>query len=258
MAIHPTAVVDRRAEIDATAEIGPFVVIEGPVTVGPRTRLQAHTVILGTTELGADNVVHAGAVIGDTPQDRTYDGAISRVRIGDRNVIREHVQIHRGTRADSVTVVGDDNYLMASAHVAHNCAVGNEVTIANGSMLGGHVQVADRVFIGGNSAVHQHVVIGRLAFLRGGSRADKDVPPFAMMDELNIVRGINRIGLQRAGFEAEQIRALHRAFRVLFFRRRNLRQALAELPEIHSAEVLELIEFLRRPSKRGVCHGPPA
>ena len=254
--IHPTAVLDPRAEIDPAAEIGPYVVIDGPVRIGAGTRLMSHVVVLGATVLGRDNRIHPGAVIGDEPQDRAYDGAETRVRLGDRNIVREHVQIHRATGVGSETVLGDDNHLMASAHVAHNCRIGNQVTIANGTMLGGHVEIAGSVFLGGNCAIHQHVRIGRHAFMRGGSRADKDVPPFSMIDELNVVRGMNRVGLRRAGFTADQVAALHRAFRILFGRRRNLSQAIAEVAADAdpSAEVAELLDFLKN-SKRGVCSG---
>src|SRR5512140_1885519 len=133
MSIHPTAVIDPRAEIDPSVDIGPFVVIDGPVRVGPRTRVMAHATLTGWTSIGADNVVHMAAVIGDEPQDLAYAGAQSFVEIGDRNVIREHVQIHRGTKPGSSTVIGDDNYFMNNAHVGHNCRIGNRVIIANGS-----------------------------------------------------------------------------------------------------------------------------
>lgn len=256
MAIHPTAIIDPRADIDPSADIGPYAVIDGEVVVGARTKIGPHATILGWTSIGADNRIHAGAVIGDEPQDLAYRGSRSFVRIGDRNVIREHVQIHRGTAADSATELGDDNFLMATSHVGHNGKLGNRVILANGTMLGGHVTVDDRAFLGGNCCVHQHVRIGRLAFLRGGSRADKDVPPFAMLDELNVIRGINRIGLRRAGIDAESIRQVHAVFRVLFQRRRNLSRAIAELQELAGVPIIaEILEFIHA-SKRGVARGP--
>jgi len=255
MPIHPTAVIDERAEIDPDADIGPYVVIDAAVRVGPRTRVLAHATLTGWTEIGADNVIHAGAVVGDAPQDLAYDGAESFVRIGDRNVIREHVQIHRGTKPGSATTVGDDNFLMATAHVGHNCRIGNRVIIANGAMLGGYVEVADQVFISGNCVVHQFVRIGRLAFLRGLSRTSRDVPPFCIMDWTHTVRAINRVGLRRAGLTGTQLRALQNAYHHLFRRPVNFGQALAELEtQPVSAEVRELIDFIRA-SKRGVCTG---
>jgi UDP-N-acetylglucosamine acyltransferase len=256
MPIHPTAVVDRRAEIDPTAELGPYVVVEGPVRVGPGTRVMAHAVLKGHTSLGRDNVVHHGAVLGDVPQDLSFTGAETWLRIGDRNVFREHVYVHRGTQPGSATVIGDDTYLMGQAHVAHNCRLDDFVILASGAVLGGHVQVGARAFVSGNCVVHQHVRIGRLALLRGLSKASRDVPPFCIMDDTHVVRAINRVGLQRAGIPPERVRALRRAFVRLFVQRRNLRHAVAELEaESPVDEVRELLDFIRA-SKRGVCFGP--
>lgn len=256
MPIHPTALVDPRSEIHPEADIGPFVVIDGPVRVGARTRVLAHATLIGQTELGTDNVIHMGAVIGNTPQDLAFAGDASGLRIGDRNTIREHVQIHRGTKAQSTTTIGDDNYLMHNAHVAHNCCIGNRTIIAGGALLAGYVEVEDQAFVSGNCVVHQFVRIGRLAILRGLSRTSRDVPPFCIMDGTHTVRGINRVGLRRAGFDAGQIRALQNAFHRLFQRRTNLTRALEELEaEPVSDGVRYLIEFIRA-SKRGVCMGP--
>ena len=256
MPIHPTALVDRQATIDPTAEIGPYVVIEGPVEVGPRTRVMSHVVLLGRTVIGADNAFHAGAVVGDFPQDLKYAGVPAGVKIGDRNVIREHVQIHRGTAADSWTMVGDDCFLMTNAHVAHNCNVGNQVIIATGAMLAGHVTVGDQAFVSGNCVVHQYTRVGRLAIMRGLSRASRDVPPFAVMDGTHTVRGVNRVGLRRAGFDVARIRAIIRAFRILFGERTNLRLAMERVEaECRSPDVDEVLAFIRE-AKRGVAMGP--
>ena len=256
MAIHPTAVVDPRAEIDTSAELGPYVVVEGPVVVGAGTRVMAHAVLAGHTVIGRDNVIHYGAVIGNEPQDLGYRGAPTGVRIGDRNILREHVEIHRATRLEQPTTLGDDNFLLSQAHVAHDCQLGDHVILATGATLGGHVQVADWVFVSGNCVVHQRVRIGRLALLRGLSRSSRDVPPFAIMDWTHTVRAINRIGLRRAGMTAESIRAIQRAFATLFRTRRNLRDALAEVEsEPMTPEVEELVAFIRA-STRGVAFGP--
>src|SRR5574341_1857830 len=166
MPIHPAAFVDPHAEIHAAAEIGPFVVIDHHVRVGRGTRVLAHATLTGWTDIGEDNVIHMGAVIGDAPQDVTYDGSESYVRIGARNVIREHVQIHRGTKPGSTTTIGDDNYFMNNAHIGHNCHVGNRTIMANGAVLGGYVVLEDQVFVSANCAVHQFVRVGRLALLR--------------------------------------------------------------------------------------------
>lgn len=255
MTIHPTAVVDPRAQIDPSAQVGPYVVIDGPVVVGAGTRVMGHATLLGETTVGRDNVIHPGAVIGDDPQDLSFQGQPTFVRVGDRNVIREHVVIHRATKPDAATVVGDDNFLMSHSHVAHDCRVGNRVILASGALLAGHVEVADQAFVSGNCVVHQFVRIGRLAILRGLSRTSRDVPPFCIMDGTHTVRGINRVGLRRAGFDAQRIRALHRAFVLLFRARRNLRIAVAEVESLpRTADIDELLAFIGS-SKRGVCRG---
>ncbi|MBI4518305.1 MAG: acyl-ACP--UDP-N-acetylglucosamine O-acyltransferase [Deltaproteobacteria bacterium] len=256
--IHPSALIDRRATIDPTAELGPFVVIDGPAVIGARTRILAHATLIGHTTIGADNTIHCGAVIGGEPQDLGFAGAESYVRIGDRNVLREGVTVHRGTKPGSATEIGNDNYLMNNAHVAHNCRIGDRTIIASGAVLGGYVQLDDRVFVSGNCAVHQFVRVGRLALLRGLSRTSRDVPPFCIMDGTHTVRGLNLIGLRRAGFSAAQINALRGAFRRLFRAKVNLRRAVAELAaESHPPEVIELLDFIRS-SQRGVCFGPRA
>ncbi|MFQ5666101.1 MAG: acyl-ACP--UDP-N-acetylglucosamine O-acyltransferase [Candidatus Binatia bacterium] len=255
MAVHPTALIDPQAEVHPEAEVGPFVVVDGPVRIGPRTRILAHATLTGWTDIGADNVIHMGAVIGHLPQDLTYDGSESYLRIGDRNVIREHVQIHRGTKPGSATVIGHDNFLMSLVHVAHNCRVGNQVVLATGATLGGYVEVEDQVFVSGNCVVHQFVRIGRLALLRGLSRASRDVPPFCIMDGTHTVRAINRVGLRRAGFTATRIHTLQAAFRRVFRRGGNLGRAIADLEKQPcSPEVRYLLEFIRS-STRGVCTG---
>jgi UDP-N-acetylglucosamine acyltransferase len=225
--IHATAIVDAAAEIDPSATIGPYVVIEGPVRVGPGTRIMAHAVVRGATRLGSGNVVHPGAVLGGEPQDLGFAGAETFLEIGDANVFREHVTVHRGTAAGSATVIGDGNYLMQSAHIAHNCRVGNATIVAGGALLAGHVELADRAFVSGNCVVHQHVRIGRLALLRGLSRTSRDVPPFCIMDGTHTVRGVNAIGLRRAGFDGVRIAAIKRAVVRLFGRPTHLGRALA-------------------------------
>jgi UDP-N-acetylglucosamine acyltransferase len=254
--IHPTAVVDRRAEIDATADIGPYVVIDGPVRLGPRTRVMAYAFLTGDTVLGADNVIHSGAVVGHEPQDLAYRGEPTGLRIGDRNVIREHAEIHRATQEGTVTVMGSDNYLMSHGHIAHNCRVGDRTIVCSGALVAGHVVLEDQAFVSGNCVVHQHVRIGRLAILRGLSRTSRDVPPFSIMDGTHTVRGVNRVGLRRSGFDAARIRALHAAFRILFRTRLNLGEAVARVAaEVRSPDVDELLEFIRA-STRGVAMGP--
>jgi UDP-N-acetylglucosamine acyltransferase len=256
MPIHPTAIIDPRAEIDSSADIGPYVVVDGPVVVGRGTRVLAHAVLTGHTAIGTDNVIHMGAVIGNAPQDLGYRDAPTALRIGDRNIIREHAEIHRATGVDRPTTIGDDNFFLSQSHVAHDCQLGNRIILATGATLGGHVRIDDLVFVSGNCVVHQHVRIGRLALLRGLSRTSRDVPPYCIMDFTHTVRGINRVGLRRAGMSAEQIRAIQRAFAILFRSPRNLRHALAEVEAgTQTPEVAHLLEFIRA-SKRGVCMGP--
>lgn len=254
--IHPTAIVDPRSEIDSSAEIGAYAVIEGPVRIGARTRVMARAVVTGSTTLGAGNVVHYGAVLGDVPQDVAYGGAESFLRIGDGNVFREHVTIHRGTKPGTETVIGDRNYFMQNSHAAHNCRIGNEAIVAGGALLSGYVELGDRGFVSGNCVVHQFTRIGRLAMMRGLSRTSRDVPPFCIMDGTHTVRTINVVGLRRAGMSAASIRAVRSAFKVLFLRRRNLKHALAELEsQVLSPEVAEMVAFIRA-ARRGVCFGP--
>ena len=256
MPIHPTAIIDPRAELHAEADIGPYVVIDGTVQVGRGTRVLAHAVLTGWTEIGDDNVIHMGAVIGHEPQDLAYKGAQTFLKIGHRNTFREHSQIHRGTVEGSATVIGNDNYFMHHSHAAHNCLIGNNTIIAGGALLAGYVQVEDRAFVSGNCVVHQFVRIGTLAILRGLSRTSRDVPPFCIMDGTHTVRGINLVGLRRSGFSRERVHALRNAFARLFRKRVNLKQAVAELrTETDSADVLYLLDFIEQ-SKRGVCFGP--
>jgi UDP-N-acetylglucosamine acyltransferase len=259
MPIHPTAVVAREAEIEPEADIGPYVVVDGPVRVGRGTKVMAHAYLTGWTEIGEDNTIHVGAVIGHEPQDVAYTGGRTFLRIGRRNIIREYVQIHRGTLADSATVVGDDNFFMQQAHVAHNCRIGSRTIIAGGALLAGYVEVEDGAFVSGNCVVHQFVRIGKLALLRGLSRTSRDVPPFCIMDGTHTVRGVNAVGLRRAGVGTDRIRALRRAFARLFVRKVNLAEAMRELEAEGplSEEVAYLLAFIRS-SRRGVCFGPKA
>ena len=256
MPIHPTAIIDPRANIHLEADIGPYVVIDGPVSIGRGTKVMAHAFLTGNTCIGEDNEIHVGAVIGHVPQDIAYTGALTFLQIGHRNIIREHSQIHRGTKEGSATIIGDDNFLMHHSHVAHNCQLGNHTVIAGGALLAGYVQVDDRAFVSGNCVVHQFVRIGTLAILRGLSRTSRDVPPFCIMDGTHTVRGLNVIGLRRAGFDRERIRALRQVFSRLFRQKVNLRRVVEELrQESSTVDVEHLLDFIQQ-SKRGVCFGP--
>jgi len=256
MTIHPTAIIEPKAEIDSDVEIGPYVVIDGRVRIERGTRVMAHAYLTGWTEIGEDNQIYPGAVLGAAPQDKTYKGEESYLRVGDRNIFREHVQVHRGTAAGSATVLGNDNFLMATSHVGHNCKVGDSVILANGALLGGHVEVGNSVFLSGNCVVHQFVRIGDYALMRGLSGTSRDVPPYAIVDWQHTVRGVNVVGLKRAGFDEKRIRAIRAAFRILFRPGRNLALALKEVEQSKrvSQDVSALLEFIKS-SKRGVCFG---
>ena len=256
MSIHSTAVIDSRAEIHPEADIGPFVVVEGPVQIGRGTRVMAHVTLLGHTEIGEQNEIHPGAVLGDTPQDAAYNGELSYLKIGNNNIIREYVQIHRGTKPESSTVIGDQNFLMACSHVGHNCTLGNQIVMANSTALGGYVEVADQVFLSAQCLVHQFVRVGTLSLMRGLSGTSRDVPPFSIVDWQHTVRGVNVVGLKRAGFNEKRIREIREAFRILFRKGRNLSLAVKEVEEKSklSPDVVALIEFIKS-SERGVCIG---
>jgi UDP-N-acetylglucosamine acyltransferase len=256
MSIHPTAVIDPKAEIDSEVEIGPYVVIEGPVKVKRGTRVIAQAYLTGWTEIGENNEIHPGVILGDAPQDKAYKGEKTYLKIGDDNIIREHVQVHRGTRAESSTIIGSHNFLMANSHVGHNCKLGDQVVLANGALLGGHVEIGDSVFISGNCVVHQFVRIGDYALMRGLSGTSRDVPPYAIVDWQHTIRGVNVTGLKRAGFDDRRIREIREAFRILFRKGRNLALAIKELNshENINEDVSALLDFIRS-SKRGVCVG---
>jgi len=253
MAIHPTAVVDPKAEIDPAAEIGPYAIIGPDVKIGPHTRIMANVSIIGHTTIGADNEIHTGAVIGDAPQHLGYKGAPTFTLIGDRNIIREYVSIHGSYVEGEQTTIGNDNYLMVSSHVGHDCHLGNRIVMCNCSMLGGHVEVEDQVFVSGLVAVHQFVRIGRLVMCAGVCRITRDVPPFMTVYGDSEVIGVNVVGLRRAGISAAARNEIKESFGILYLQRRSLPAALALLKsQPRCAEVQHLIAFLEK-SKRGIC-----
>ena len=256
MRIHPTAVIDSKAVLDSDVEIGPYVVIEGQVRIKRGTRVMAHVYLTGWTEIGEGNEIHPGAILGAAPQDKAYQGEETYLKIGNNNIIREYVQIHRGTTVGSATTIGNNNFLMAASHVGHNCKLGDNIVLANGSLLGGYVEVGNSVFISGNCVVHQFVRIGDYSLMRGLSGTSRDVPPYAIVDWQHTVRGVNVVGLKRAGFDEKRIRAIRGAFRVLFRKGRNLALAIKEVEESARAntDVSALLEFIKA-SKRGVCVG---
>src|SRR2546427_10015841 len=259
MKIHPSAVIDPKAEIDSDVEIGPYVVIEGMVKIKGGTRVMAHAYLTGWTEIGNGNEIHPGAILGHAPQDTAYKGEQTYLRIGHQNIFREYVQVHRGTVAGSSTVIGNNNFLMATPHVGNTCKLGDNVILANGALLGGHVEVGNGVFVSGNCVVHQFVRIGEYALMRGLSGTSRDVPPYAIVDWQHTVRGVNEEGLKRAGFNQRRIRDIKKAFQVLFARKCNVSLAMEAIEKNGraNADVSALLEFIKS-SKRGVCFGPSA
>jgi UDP-N-acetylglucosamine acyltransferase len=218
----------------------------------------ANSHISGRTSIGENNQIHIGVVIGHTPQHLAYKGGDSGVRIGSGNIFREYVTIHRGYHPGQETVIGDNNFLMAMSHVAHDSVVGNHVIMANGSLLAGHTHVDDNANISGNVAVHQFVRIGRLAMIGGLSKVIKDVPPFMMVDGVSLVHGLNTVGLRRAGYDVATRKQIKEAYRVLYRSGLNVPQAVerleAEFGDV--APVQELLGFIRK-SVRGICRHAP-
>jgi len=251
--IHPTAVIAPEAELAEHVEVGPYVIIEGPVRVGPGCVLRPHVHLIGPLTLGHDNSIFTGAVLGERPQHLKYNGEPTGVEIGDHNVFREYVTVHRGTTHSWTTRIGSHNFFMANAHVGHDCQIGNHCILANSALLGGHCLVEDRVYLSGNSAVHQFIRIGRLAMLSGVSATTKDVPPFVIQQLVNIVQGVNVVGMRRAGFTGEQINAVRRAYHIIYREGHVLPVALAKVEqELGAIDVVaEMLTFIRQ-SSRGI------
>jgi UDP-N-acetylglucosamine acyltransferase len=246
--IADTACVDPRADLADDVEIGPYCVIGPEVRIGRGTRLLSHVCISGHTTIGEHNVIHPFAVLGGDPQDVSYRGTPTRVEIGDHNVIRENVTVNRATeKEDGLTRVGSHCFFMAGAHVAHDCKVGDRVTIANGTMLGGHVHVESFAGISGGVAVHHYVTVGTYSFVGGQSRIYHDVPRFMLVDgNPSKVRCINIVGLKRNGITSEGIDSLHEAHRLIYRAKMSARHAV-EILETHghlTAEVRSLLEFV--------------
>ena len=226
MSIHSTAVIEEQVQLGKDVEVGAYSVIRGDVTIGDGTIIKDHVTIYGPVRMGCGNMIHPGVVLGDISQDLKYKGEETRVIIGDGNRIRECVTIHQGTVATGGrTRVGNDNMIMAYTHVAHDCALGNGIIIANGTQLAGHVVIDDFAYIGGIVGIHQFVTIGRYCFIGFLSRINKDVPPFVTVEgNPSRERSINTIGLKRRGFSDEDIALLKRAFKVLFMKKTPLSQ----------------------------------
>jgi UDP-N-acetylglucosamine acyltransferase len=254
--IHPTAVVDRRAEVDSDVEIGPYCVIGEGVKIGKGSKIHSHAALQGRTSIGEGNVIFPFATVGSPPQDLKYKGEPSELVIGARNTIREYVSLNPGTTGGGmVTRIGDQNLLMMYCHIAHDCSVGSRNVIANGATLGGHVIIEDFVIVGGLVGIHQFVRIGTGAILGAGSMVSKDVPPYcnATGDRARL-RGLNVEGLKRRGFDRAVIDAIRKAYKIAFGSKLRTEEALLsirrDLPAI--PEIDKFVSFISQ-SQRGVC-----
>lgn len=251
--IHPTAVIDQHAVIHDSVSIGPYSVIGADVEIGAGTVVGPHVVIQGPTRIGRDNRIFQFASVGEACQDLKFQGEATRLEIGDRNVIREYATLHRGTVQDQgVTRIGNDNLLMVSTHVAHDCVIGDHVIMSNGASLAGHVQVGDHAILGGFTLVHQFCRIGAHAFTGMGTAVAKDIPPYVLVSgNPASPHGINAEGLKRRGFSDASIRAIKQAYKTLYLNSNRLEEALVVL-ESQAAEhaaLQLLVRFLKESSR---------
>jgi UDP-N-acetylglucosamine acyltransferase len=247
--IHPTAVIDHEAVIAHDVQIGPYAVIEGSVQIGPRCVIEAHACLSGPLVMGRDNFVGHGAVLGKGPQHKGYRGEPTGLEIGDDNIFREFVTIHRGTpQGSGVTIVGNRNMFMVGSHLGHDVRVGNGCTVVNNALVAGHVTLDDDCILSGNTAVQQRVRVGRLAMLGGTGGTTKDIPPFILQQGYNCVTGLNIVGLRRAGLPYESIDALRQLYRVVYREGRPLSAALDRIEADfgHVPEVAEFTSFVRQ------------
>jgi UDP-N-acetylglucosamine acyltransferase len=252
--IAPTARVHPDAQIGAGVVVGEFAIVEQDTAIGAGSVLEPYVYVKRWTTLGERNQISAGTVLGTDPLDKNFSGERSYLRIGDGNIIREHYTISRGTAPESETVIGDENYIMTSGHIAHNCRIGNRTVIASCALVAGHVEVEDDAFISGGVVIHQFSKIGRLAMIAGNTRVNSDVPPYFLYAGYNVeAKGLNLVGLKRAGFTPADIQALKAAYRILYRSRLKLEAALERIEaELRGDSVRHLVAFIRS-SKRGIC-----
>lgn len=253
--IHPTAIIDKQANLDSSVEVGPYSIIEGPVEIGANTWIGPHVVIKGPTRIGESNRIYQFASLGDIPQDKKYAGEETYLEIGDNNEIREYCTMSRGTvQGGSYTRIGHNNWLMAYTHFAHDCIVGNETIFANGASLAGHVIVEDYVILGGFSGVHQFCQVGAHSFIAAGAIVFKDVPPFVMAAGNSASAfGLNREGLKRRGFSEEVMNHIRQAYKIAYKSNLTLKAAIQALEPLAAecAEVAHFMQFLQN-TTRGI------
>lgn len=254
------AAVSPKAVLGENVTVGPFAVVEAGAVIGDGSSIAASAFIAAGARIGRECRIHHGAVIGHVPQDLKYAGEPTTCELGDRNVVREYATLHRGTGDGGRTIIGDDNFLMAYCHVAHDCVLGNRVIMANAASLAGHTDVEDFVIIGGLTPVHQFIRLGRHSMIGGGLRVGKDVPPYILAGgEPLTFEGLNSVGLRRRGFARETIDALDRAYALIYRSGLNVSQAVVKIeadPLLRAVpEVQTILEFIRK-SKRGIVPGP--
>ena len=254
--VHPTAIVHDGAKLGPGVEVGPYCIVGPAVTLGAGVRLLSHVVVEGVTEIGEQCEVHPFANLGGPPQHLAHRGEPTRLVVGARNVIREHMTMHTGTAGGrGVTTVGSDCLFMVGSHIAHDCIIGDHVVLANNAAIGGHVQIGDHVFMGGLSAAHQHTRIGRHAFVGGLAPVTKDVIPYALVGNDAHLVGMNLVGLKRRGFSRETISDLRTAYRLLFAEEGAFSERVEDVARVfgQSPEVSEVIAFIRADANRPLC-----
>ena len=256
--IHKSAIVSKKADIGKNVEIGPWCVIEDGVVIGDNCKLWQNVYVAGGAIIGRDNTIHMGAVVGHEPQHLSYKGEKTGLKIGDSNIIREYVTIHRSFMKGESTIIGNKNYFMACAHIAHDCKIGNEIIMCNAALLGGHVEVEDKVFIGGGAAAHQFARIGTMAMVGGLTRVVQDVLPYTILECDAEVCGLNVIELRRSNLREEAKKQIKDIYRIFYHSGLNTTNALKEIKKIPSLteEALHMIEFVEK-SKRGLCKHRP-
>ncbi|MBD3246877.1 MAG: acyl-ACP--UDP-N-acetylglucosamine O-acyltransferase [Candidatus Omnitrophica bacterium] len=252
--IHPTAVIEEGARLGSGVSVGPYAVIEAGVRLDDDVSIGPHAHVKGRTRVGAGTTIGTGAQLGERPQMRKNEPVPGNLEIGRGNVIREYVTIHVSTSPETATRIGDDNFLMGFSHVAHDCQLGDSITMCNGTLVAGHAQIESRAFLSGNVTVHQFVRIGQLAMIGGLARVNQDVPPYMMIVGDSRVWGLNVVGLRRAGVSREEMKLLKKAHAVLYRRGLSPRHAREELRKMDSPLIHSLSRFLDE-SRRGVC-GP--
>jgi UDP-N-acetylglucosamine acyltransferase len=254
--IDAKAIVHPKAQLGKNVSVGPNAIIGEHVQIGDNCEIRANAVITGHTNIGNNNQIGYGAIIGGEPQDISYKGTVSFVEIGDNNILREYVTVNCGSKENTKTIIGNNNFILTGVHVAHNCTIGNQVVLVNNVLLGGHVTVYDHAFLGGGAVVHQFCQIGSYAMIRGLCQVNRDIPPYFISLLINTVSGLNRVGLRRKGFDHDRRKRILHAYRELYYEGRNRLQAIEffeKTPEFKHPDIELLVSFLKN-TKRGISY----